>query len=251
MKNKFHNVKIALLFGIAVLLLALSAVGSAQAALTYYSENYGAEVTVSNIGVTLLENGTAVSRRDYLDDGRWEETTGQLLTNLVDSSKNETFTIGKSYPEALSVYNSGSIDTFVRVILTKSWVDAQGKKDTKLSPELIELSLTGDGWLESASASASPERTVLYYSKVLPAGQTTSAFSDTIRVNSAIATKVTEERTQDADGNTLITTTFSYDGYRFLLEAEVDAVQTHHAQEAIKSAWGVDVIISGDSLSLS
>jgi hypothetical protein len=86
---------------------------------------------------------------------------------------------------------------------------------------------------------------------VLPAGQTTSAFSDTIRVNSAIATKVTEERTQDADGNTLITTTFSYDGYRFLLEAEVDAVQTHHAQEAIKSAWGVDVIISGDSLSLS
>ena len=36
------------------------------------------------------------------------------------------------------------------------------------------------------------------------------------------------------------------------LEAEADAVQTHNAAEAIKSAWGVDVNVSEDgSLSLA
>jgi hypothetical protein len=35
-----------------------------------------------------------------------------------------------------------------------------------------------------------------------------------------------------------------------VLEATVDAVQDHHAQDAIKSAWGVDVTISNNTLSL-
>ena len=43
---------------------------------------------------------------------------------------------------------------------------------------------------------------------------------------------------------TTITTTYEYDGAQFVLEASVDAVQTHNAQSAIKSAWGVDVGIS-------
>lgn len=34
-----------------------------------------------------------------------------------------------------------------------------------------------------------------------------------------------------------------YDGYSFNLDAEVDAVQTHNAKAAIKSAWGVDVSV--------
>ena len=32
----------------------------------------------------------------------------------------------------------------------------------------------------------------------------------------------------------------------FEIEAEVDAVQTHNAEDAIKSAWGVDVSVSED-----
>lgn len=44
------------------------------------------------------------------------------------------FALGKAYDEALTVQNSGSIDTFVRVILTKSWTDADGNKNTRLSP---------------------------------------------------------------------------------------------------------------------
>ena len=38
----------------------------------------------------------------------------------------------------------------------------------------------------------------------------------------------------------------------FVIEACVDAVQTHNAKEAIKSAWGIDVNIgSNGSLSLN
>ena len=32
----------------------------------------------------------------------------------------------------------------------------------------------------------------------------------------------------------------------FNLEAEVDAVQTHNAKDAIKSAWGIDVNVASD-----
>lgn len=31
------------------------------------------------------------------------------------------------------------------------------------------------------------------------------------------------------------------DGYKFNIEAEVNAVQTHNAPEAIKGVWGYDV----------
>ena len=57
--------------GMAVVLLLGSAIGSTRAALTYYSENYTAEITVSQIGVSLMENGEEVSSRDY-DNNEWK-----------------------------------------------------------------------------------------------------------------------------------------------------------------------------------
>ena len=55
----------------------------------------------------------------------------------------------------------------------------------------------------------------------------------------------------EKDGYQTITTTYAYDGYNFQIEAEADAVQTHNAKDAIKSAWGVDVNVSDDETSLS
>ena len=107
----------------AAILLAASTVGSTQAALTYYSENYSAEVTVSNIGVTLLENEIQVSRRNYIENDRWDEVTGKLLTNML--AEGEDLVLGKTYKEELSVENSGTIDTYVRVTVRKSWQNAR------------------------------------------------------------------------------------------------------------------------------
>lgn len=242
-KKKFpFRVTTAVLLSASAVLLIGSTVGSTRAALTYYSENYGAEVTVSNIGVSLLENGETVSRRDYDSNGEWNETSGALLADLQE----ETIVPGREYDEALAVSNSGSIDSYVRVILNKSWTDSEGNTDPNLSPELIDLNLlTENGWIIDEDASTA-ERTILYYTNILPVGDTTPALSDTVRIDPAVADKVTEEVTTDENGYKTITFTYAYDGYTFELEAEVNAVQTHNAQDAIKSAWGVDVDVADD-----
>ena len=243
-KKSFPKITVLLLAASAVLLVG-SGVGSARAALTYYSENYSAQMNMQSIGVSLVENDAVVSSRDYVSDNEWSGTTeGTLLANML--GEDEKFTPGKRYDEAISVKNSGNIDTFVRVILTRSWQDAEGKKNTSLSPDLIEWTyLTDNGWV-IAEDQSTPERTVLYYTKALPVGETTPALSDTIRVNESIAQDVTKQ----VDGNT-IRYTYKYDGYSFHVDAEVDAVQTHNAQEAIKSAWGVDVSVNDDETVMS
>lgn len=249
MKLKFLKQKPVILLAAAAVLLGASAVGSAQAALTYYSETYTAQVTVSNIGVSLLENGKAVSHRDYIENDKWDENTGVLLENMLE--KDEKVALGKTYKEELSVKNSGTIDTYVRVILTKSWKDADGVKNPELSPKLIDLNLiTGGSWIVDEDASTA-ERTVLYYKDILTAGETSPLFADTLRIDPSIGTKVTETVVTDDGTYKTITYVHTYDGYTFNIEAEVDSVQTHNAAAAIKSAWGVDVNIAADkSLSL-
>lgn len=242
MKKKFFSKKPVLLLTAAAVLLAGSTVGSARAALTYYSENYSAEVTVSSIGVSLTENGTVVAKRDYNHkNDQWNTVSEPLFINTLNGEK---MIPGKLYKERLGVTNSGSIDSYVRVILYKSWTDPKGNKDTSLSPKLIDLNLlTGNGWVADENASTD-ERTVLYYTGILPAGESTPDFADTLKIDNSVADRVTETVSQDADGNKTITTVYEYDGYRFNLEAEVDAVQTHNARDAIKSAWGVEVNVA-------
>lgn len=244
-KKKSFPKKPALVLTAAALLLVGSTVGSTRAALTYYSENYSAQMNMQSIGVSLLENDKVVSSRDYVSNNEWKGTSqGTLLTNLL--GKDETFTPGKKYNEAISVKNSGTIDTFVRVIITKSWQDEEGNKYTNLSPDLIELNfLTDNGW-QIAKDQSTKERTVLYYTKAVAAGDSTPALSDTIRIKPSIAKDVTKH----VDGNT-ITYTYKYNGYTFHIDAEVDAVQTHNAKNAIKSAWGVDVNVSDDETTMS
>ena len=41
------------------------------------------------------------------------------------------------------------------------------------------------------------------------------------------------------DGKTITSYTYIYDGYGFVVQVETDAVQTHHARAAIRSAWGM------------
>lgn len=253
-------------FGAAVALLLFSSIGGTRAALTYFSETYASRVQMYNIGVTLMEKSDkdekakAVSKRDYSDasDGTWIENTGMLLEGMLDAG--ETLKPGKVYNEELSVQNTGDIDQYVRVSLYKYWVDGEIKageepeKIRNLDPGLIELNLvnTGDqggNWLVDNEASTR-ERTVLYYSKLLPAGETTVPFTDTLKINGIIASKVTQEVTGEK-GHRTIKTTYDYDGVRFCIEAKVDAVQNHNAQDAVYSAWGRRVTVENETLSLN
>ena len=238
-KNAFPK-KSILLFSAAVVLLLGSTIGSHRAALPYYTETYVVGMELSSIGVSLLENGKVVSSRNYADNGSWEgEVEGTLLKGFL--KEDEKMVPGKKYEEKLSVKNSGNIDTYVRVIVTTSWLDKEGGEVpvTTLDPALIELNYL-DGWAEDKAAST-PERTVLYYQGVLAPGAEAS-FADTLRISPEICNKVT--RTV-SDGGKTYTYTYEYDGYSFQVAAEVDAVQTHNAKDAVKSAWGIDGSILG------
>lgn len=238
-------------FGLAVVLLLFSSVGGARAALTYYSETYASRVQMYNIGVTLLENGNKISWRDYnsAGDGTWNEATGTLLSNMVPEG--EQFKIGKKYQEELSVQNSGTINQFVRVTLYRYWLDKDGNKMRDLTPAMMNVNLVNlnTDWLVDEEASTT-ERTVLYYNKVLNVGMTTPNFTDSLRIDNMVATKVTQT-SKTENGFTTITTVYDYDGVQFCLEAKVDAVQEHNAEDAIWSAWGRKVTITNGVLSLN
>lgn len=231
-KRKFLSTKTMVLLSASALLLVGSAVGSTSATLNYTSDEYIARMRVSEIGVSLNENGKTV-----VSDG----AEGQLLEHLKD----ENVIPGKLYTEELSVTNSGDIATYVRVILTKSWTKPESnEKCTELSPNLIELEcLKDNGWFLDEAASTE-ERMILYYSQPIDPGETSNPLTESLKIKSEIGEQV-------ESGNDNETMTYKYDGYQFNLKAEVDSVQKNNAEDAIKSAWGVDVSLDGDTMSIS
>lgn len=242
------------LFVVAAVLLLGSIVGGTQAALSYYSDTYLARLAASDIGVTLLENGQKVAWRDYEGGDRWDESRdAKLLQNVT--SGGEAFQVGREYDEKLAVQNTGTITQYVRVSMLKYWEDENGNKVTTVSPDLIKLGLDttpkadGSAWLLDEGSSTT-ERTVLYYNRPLASGDTTHNFCNKVSVDGAIASKVTQTEQKNADGTTTITTTYDYDGLRFCVEANVFAVQQHNVLDAIHSAWGANLNINDDTLSL-
>ncbi len=242
------------LFLLSVAMLLGSTIGGARAALTYYSETYTSRIQMYDIGVTLLENGEPVAWRDYSSagDGTWNEKDGVLLAHMLPEG--EELKIGKVYPEELKVTNTGTINQYVRVSIHKYWLDADGKKKSELDPDLIGLKLAnlGTDWIEDEQA-RTPERTVLYYNKLLYAegsgNAVTAPFAESLVIDDVIARKVTE-KTEKNGNQTTITTTYDYDGVHFQVEAQVDAVQEHNAEDAAWSAWGRRVTVNNGTLSL-
>ena len=265
------------LFAVAAVMLLTSVIGGARAALTIESDFYTAQVEMYEIGVTLNENGQPVSSRDFDVENNasdteayWKKTQGALCEKLYDPAERdlaeadrtpvttENFKLGTKYDEAISVTNSGLIDEYVRVSVHKYWAreeDGELVKHPELDPKFIELNfVTGQGWTIDEAASTD-EMTVLYYNSIFPSGQTSSPLTDTLMINEKVMTvdKRVEPTTWTEDGVTYTNykITYTYDGAVFVIDEEVDAVQTHNAEDAIRSAWGRDVTISGNSLTLN
>jgi hypothetical protein len=242
----------------AVALLAMSAVGSTRAALTEYSENITAQFETASLSVALVEQTGTLDAQTFKNDTT-ATTDGEAQTASVSADKlnvvdlgNEEFQIGKKYDERISVQNDGSYDEYVRVIVTKSWQNEDGSKDTTLDPDLIELGFENldANWIE---VDVSPEQTIYYYKSPLAAedslstGETAGSSEVTlinfVMVQNDVTTQVTTENLKGT-----ITNTYDYNGKSFSLEVEVDAVQTHNAADAILGAWGVKVEFDGDAL---
>lgn len=223
---------------LAVFLLTVAALiaimaSTAQAALTKQSETYEATLELTSLEVGLSENGSPVAGE------------GALLSGLKDKTINP----GEKFDEQLGAMNTGEQPEFMRVSVRTYWKDAQGKKTTKLDPSLIELTLGGtklknltsdSGWVVG---SKTQEQTVLYSVNPVDQGGTL-LFADTLRIDPGILNSKgkteLENQGRIADGVTRTTITYDYDGCKFCVDIEVDAVQTHNAADAIKGAWGVD-----------
>lgn len=209
----------AILSVAAVGLLAFGSIGGARAALTY-SDTYTSQLETQDIAVSLLENNTEVEGEDA------------LLQNLQTTP----IVVGQAYDEVLSARNDGTIDAFVRVTVHKYWEDDTEKR-LDLSPELIKLTVNEDDWLV---VDDDPEdESVEFYSKTPIASGDSVEVVQNLMIDSKIKTIVKQTKSKTDDGTT-ITTTYKYDGLYVGMDADVDAVQTHNAEDAILSAWGVE-----------
>ena len=235
MKNrklrKFHGIPvlmIALAVSAVIMVLSGSVVGS-RAVLVLDPSKYDADVSLTQgVAVSLKENGKEVSGAD------------KLMTSLV--KEGESFLVGKEYTENIAVSNTGTEPAFVRVTITRYW-ETNGEKNPNLDPSLIKLSFA-DGWTVDESANTS-ERIVLYRNTALPAGED-SAFATGLTIDSKTGT-ITVQTEKDG----VVTNEYAYNDAKFMVEVKADAVQTHSAEAAVKSAWGRSVTVSGDSLTLN
>lgn len=232
-KVKLSKVTLALLAA-ALLLFASGGVMATRAVLTINSNEHVLQLSLDDLDTVLLENGNATAQNDRV-----------LLKDL----ENTDIAPGKVYDEALAVKNNASYDQYVRLVVRKYWKNEEGQKVIDLSPELIQFVFndavgynTSDWKLNDAETT--DERTVYYYKKVLSGGDTTSALTEGVRIDPSIADDVVVSEREE-DGQTIYTYEYTYDGYHFGLEAEAQAVQTHHAEDAIKSVWGVDPSATG------
>lgn len=220
---------------LGILLLGTSTVGGARAAITYYSDPYQANVQLQQIQVQLNENGKKVD-------------TLALDEVMKD---NEALKLGYAYKEELSVTNPASsgnvtnIPEYVRVTITRYWEKpatdtAKAAKQPELDSTYIELGLNlgeESGWIMDTNATTD-ERIVLYYTKPLAPGESTTNFLDTLTIDSAVSTVGTRKPDGSID--------YKYNGMNFCLKAKVDAIQNNNAQDAALSAWGVKLNMSGD-----
>lgn len=227
------------IFGAAIALLLFSSIGGARAALTVYSQTHQTEIETDHIAVTLWEAGR--EKPVIVDNEATEtETRGGVLElkALRDVKVGEIsmMVAGKDYPEVLSVQNTGEIDQYTRVTIYKYWVDNEENSEEKktpvrsLWPGYIELTLA-DGWVVDTAAST-PERTVIYYKNILKAGETPEEgekkdFVTSMRIDPEV---------MEINGGE------EYKDHSIRIEVNVDAVQTHHAADAVKSSWGCNVV---------
>ena len=244
MKKKLPLLYLAL-FAIVLGLLTVTTVSGARSSLIK-SKDYEYQFEMYHIGITLLENEKEVGWRNFQlnkdgTQGDWVVNEERPLLSHV-----EPFVVGKTYPEILTVKNSGKIDEYVRVKVYKYWKSADGRKDVTKDPDNIVLTYqTNNGWIMDSeiNESSSKERKVMYFTNILKTGEETPAFVTEFKVNNMIVTPV---KKVDANDSKRIIYEYEYDGAICCLEVEADAVQTHNADQAIKSAWGKDVAIAKD-----
>lgn len=272
MKKKTSLSKLTI--GLVLASLVMLAVGGAmstKAALTYFSEDYISDFELDHLHVHLIENGVDVCHENNGDDtvhgaakykGNLVEYLGYKNDKHYDDAAGYklgtpgTVEPGKTYKEEISCANGQNIDQYVRLTVKKYWVK-DGKKNTKLSPDLIKLTYNGqafnsDLW-QINSAEHTAESDTYYLTKMLPANQASGLLFNELTIDKSVADKanmtVSEKETKEGSKTVkVVTYTYDYNDYTFYIEANVQAIQTHNVNDAIESLWGVTNVTAADGI---
>ena len=292
---KFRNTKLSTrtlaLLSITVLLLAGGTFTYTRAALTYFSNDYKGAFELNHLQVHLIENGVDVchSNNDIYTVHRGDTNDGTEADQIADKnakykgnlveylgytndkpySEAAAYTLGtpgtvepgRTYREEIGAKNGNNVDEYVRLTVKKYWVK-DGKKDTRLSPDLIKLTYTNgkstglenskdsfnSGAWQINKSECTKESQTYYLTKVLPGKETSALLFDSLTIDGSVidadhmTTSESKTETETQDGKkTVVTYTYEYDydGYTFYIEADVQALQTHNVNDAIGSLWGV------------
>lgn len=203
-----------------VLLFAIACIPRLQAKVDFGS---------STLECSLVENGTVKNDGDA------------ILTTLSGLKP------GPLYNDSIQVKNIGSYSAYVRVSITKSWLEtSSGNTVFGLSKSLIKTNNSNSDWILDTSESNSSV-SVYYYKYPLTENSLTTNVIDSIQVLDG-ANAYIEYTTQDANGNKTTTLRRKSDGYTARISIEVDAVQSHNGEEAILGAWGKSVSIDSNGV---
>lgn len=250
-------IAMGLVFGGAAGAFALGSSG-----LAFESEDYTAWFYLNHLQVHLLENGRDVCGGHNTLDGT-NKVSGELVQHLGYSRSGEGEILGnvepgKLYKEEIAARNGQDIPVYLRLTVKKYWMVTdedrvpQGKAPA-LSPKLIRLSAGGktynsSDWFLNPKESTDEQETY-YYRKQLAAGADTEPLFDSLVIDPLAGDKELlekEEVSREKKGDvTVIKYRYKYDDYAFYIKADVQAIQTHNANDAIRSQWGVGNITEG------
>ena len=266
--TKLSKRTLALLAATAVLFGGGSYAGT-RAALGFFSNELTAGFELDHMQVHLLENGKDVCLGKNADPKERDKYRGNLVeylgyTNDSHDSEVAAYKLGtpgkvepgRKYTEKLQAQNTSGYDEYVRIIIRKYWVDKTGKKSPVMDPALIKLAYrdgtnskayNDDAW--AVNPKEHTEESDTYYLKsVLGEENNTSAplfneLSIDREVTNLANIETTTTTTQEV---TVITYSYDYDDFTFYIEADVQAIQTHNASDALKSMWGVNNVSAGN-----
>ena len=248
LKRVLRNPKVlAAVTVLSVGLILFGGINGIAAAPSIQSRWFGGQLELDDIDVMLLEKSSSDKEAQPVHGEHGTKDAAPLLTKLVPEG--EEFEFDKAYTEELSVKNAlnkrnniggadgqgGSklIKEYVRVTVYRYWEtkqeDGSYKKNPNLDPSKIQIAWANDSKWKLDPTAHTQERDVLYYDKILYPNEVSSKLTDTVTISSDVK--------RDP----------SYKGARPVIWAEVDAIQTHNAKEAMMSAWGVNNLISVNS----
>jgi hypothetical protein len=239
MEMKFKGTKISkrtvALFAAAMVLLGSGGVMGTRAVPAIQSATFGNEIVLDALNVQLLNDGQEVGAKNVTED--------KLFTKLA-----ETITPGEQYESKVSVKNTGAANEYVRVVVRKYWTDNNGK-NKEVDPSLIELTPATSSGYSWKAVKKTEEETIYYLNNQIASGAVVDLFKG-IRINEQVVSKgrIVYDDPQTEGDTTTINYRYEYDGLKFNVEAEVQAVQTHNAAQAIKSVWGIDPSEGGINL---